>query len=201
MSGRAPLGGGSGGGGSGGGGSGGGGSGNRGAQRGARGKSAEGNAAIKGGQFSAKKFRNPREALGHAVALLHRTEPFASYKFGRFTAAIAGQVRRGHYIFTFEGERIVGYFGWARCTEEVAEAWVAGAQMPAYKDCLEGPCLVAMTFHATSRRATVYQARRGREINANCKIYIPREYTDGRPAKSRAVFNRILTGERPNRPD
>ena len=75
----------------------------------------------------------------------------------------------------------------------MAEAWVGGDTTPAYNDCLEGPCLVAMTFHAKSRRVTFYQARKGRELNANCKIYIPREYTDNRPAKSRSVFNRIVT--------
>jgi len=92
-----------------------------------------------------------------------------------------------------EDGRLAGYFGWARCSEEVAEAWVAGGAAPAYKDCLEGPCLVAMTFHAKPRRVTFYQARKGREINANCKIYIPREYTDNLPAKHRRVFNRIVT--------
>jgi hypothetical protein len=75
----------------------------------------------------------------------------------------------------------------------VAEAWVGGETSPPYKDCLAGPCLVAMTFHAKSRRITVYQAGKGREINANCKVYIPREYTDDRPSKNRAVFNRIVT--------
>ena len=147
----------------------------------------------KHGELSTHRFRNPREALGHAVALLRNVEPFASYKFGRFTSSLAGQVRRGHYLFTFEDGRIAGYFGWARCSEAVAEAWVGGDTTPAYNDCLEGPCLVAMTFHAKSRRVTFYQARKGRELNANCKIYIPREYTDNRPAKSRSVFNRIVT--------
>ena len=151
-------------------------------------------APAKHGELSTQRFRNPREALGHAVALLRQTEPFASYKFGRFAASLGGQIRRGHYFFTFEDGRMAGYFGWARCSEEVAEAWVAGGAAPAYKDCLEGPCLVAMTFHAKSRRVTFYQARKGREINANCKVYIPREYTDDRPAKARSVFNRIVTG-------
>ncbi len=151
-------------------------------------------AATEQGELSTRRFRNPREALGHAVALLRQTEPFASYRFGRFSASLGGQIRRGHYIFTFEDNRLAGYFGWARCSEEVAEAWVAGDTSPPYKNCLEGPCLVAMTFHAKSRRVTVYQARKGREINANCKVYIPREYTDNRPPKNRAVFNRIVTG-------
>jgi len=148
--------------------------------------------AAKRGELSTRRFRNPREALGHAVALLRQTEPFASYRFGRFSASLAGQIRRRHYIFTFEDNRLAGYFGWARCTEEIAEAWVSGETSPAYKDCLEGPCVVAMTFHAKSRRVTFYQARKGREINANSKVYIPREYTDDRPSKNRAVFNRIL---------
>jgi len=53
--------------------------------------------------------------------------------------------------------------------------------------------MVAMTFHAKSRAVTVYQSRQARKVNANCKVYIPREYTDDRPAKNRAVFNRIVT--------
>ena len=147
----------------------------------------------KHGELSTQRFRNPREALGHAVALLRQTEPFASYKFGRFAASLGGQIRRGHYFFTFEDGRMVGYIGWARCSEAVAEAWIGGGDAPAYKDCLEGPCLVAMTFHAKSRHVTFFQARKCREINANCKVYIPREYTDNRPSKARSVFNRIVT--------
>jgi len=145
------------------------------------------------GELSIRRFRNPREALGHAVALLRQTEPFASYKFGHFSASLGGQIRRGHYFFTFEDGRLAGYVGWARCSEAVAEAWVNGSTTPAYKDCLEGPCLVAMTFHAKARHVTFYQARKCRELNANCKVYIPREYTDNRPAKHRSVFNRIVT--------
>jgi len=44
----------------------------------------------KQGALSVRRFRNPREALGHAVALLRQTEPFASYRFGRFSASLAG---------------------------------------------------------------------------------------------------------------
>ena len=41
-------------------------------------------------EFSTQRFRNLREALGHAVVLLRQTEPFASYKFGRFAASLGG---------------------------------------------------------------------------------------------------------------
>ena len=44
----------------------------------------------KHGEFSTQRFRNPREALGHAVVLLRQTEPFASYKFGHFAASLGG---------------------------------------------------------------------------------------------------------------
>ncbi len=65
----------------------------------------------KPGELSTRRFRNPREALGHAVALLRNVEPFASYKFGRFSASLAEQIRRGHYFFTFQDGRLVGYIG------------------------------------------------------------------------------------------
>ncbi len=55
--------------------------------------------------------------------------------------------------------------------------------------------MVAITFHAKSLQVTVYQARKAREINANCMVYIPREYTDNRPPKNRSVFNRVVTDE------
>ena len=44
----------------------------------------------KHGELSTQRFRNPREGLGHAVVLLRQTEPFASYKFGRFAASLGG---------------------------------------------------------------------------------------------------------------
>jgi hemolysin-activating ACP:hemolysin acyltransferase len=147
------------------------------------------------GELSIRRFRNRREALGHALALLRDVEPFASYKFGRISASLSGQIRRGHYLFTIENDKLVGYIGWARCSKEVAEAWTAGEATPAYKDCLEGPCMVAMTFHAKSRAVTVFQSRQARKVNADSKVYIPREYTDNRPPKSHAVFNRVVAPE------
>ena len=65
----------------------------------------------KRGELTVRRFKNPREALGHAVALLRNVEPFASYKFGRFSASLAEQIRRGHYFFTFQDGRLVGYIG------------------------------------------------------------------------------------------
>ena len=41
-------------------------------------------------EFSTQRFRNRRVGLGDAVVPLRQTEPFASYRFGRFAASLGG---------------------------------------------------------------------------------------------------------------
>jgi len=55
--------------------------------------------------------------------------------------------------------------------------WVTGSTTPAHKDCLKGPFLSTMTFHAKAHNVPFYQKRKCCGINASRKFYILGEYT------------------------
>ena len=106
------------------------------------------------------QFADSAEALGRAVNLLQRVEPFASYHFGRFSNVLQGQIRRRHYVFAIAEGRAAGYAGWALCDEEVARAWLERQRIPTMEECRDGACLLGLTFYAvdqaTCRRLTRY---------------------------------------------
>ena len=52
-------------------------------------------------------------AIGLALVFLAGRKPFAAFSASELARTVAGQVRRGHCLMAFEGDRIVGYLGWA----------------------------------------------------------------------------------------
>lgn len=122
------------------------------------------------------RLKDPFKALGHALSLLAKVDPYARYPFGSLVRTVFGQIQRGHYVLTLEGRAVVGYGGWALCSPETAAAWVEGGSVPAYEDCLDGPCPVLVTFHSKSRAATFRQIRHMREIYPGTRVYFRRDY-------------------------
>lgn len=138
-------------------------------------------------------FRLPERtyAFGLAIDTLRRHKPFSAFKFGRFATVIKGQIRRGHYVFTFRGDQVVGYAGWALCEESIAKAWIARTYVPKYDECLAGDYWVGITFYAESREVTFFQSRHCRNLYPNVKVAFLRDYT-GRERMFETV-NRIKT--------
>jgi hemolysin-activating ACP:hemolysin acyltransferase len=134
------------------------------------------------------QFRNPYLALGIAMNLLRRVQPYASYPFGRFSNVLTGQIRRGHYVFTIADGVPIGYAGWALCEESVARAWVEGRAVPKASECLDGDCGLLITFCATSREACIRQIRHCRNLYPDKKIFAIREF--GTHQRSVELFNR-----------
>lgn len=134
-----------------------------------------------------RQFNDPALALGRAVNLLMRTEPFASYPFGRFTKVLLGQIQRRHYLFTIADSNPVGYVGWAMCSEGVARAWLEEQRVPRYAECRGGDCWVGITFHAATREVCFFQANYLRRKYPGTKAMGIRDY--GHRRRSAAVFN------------
>ncbi len=105
------------------------------------------------------QFADAAEALGRAVNLLQRVEPFASYHFGRFASVLQGQVRRRHYVFAVAERNPVGYAGWALCDEDVARAWLEWQRVPRMDECVDGACLLGLTFYAIDQRTCLLLSR------------------------------------------
>lgn len=123
-----------------------------------------------------RQLKDPVYALGHAVNLLRHRKPFASYHFGRLSSVLMGQIRRGHYLFTFDGERPVGYAGWALCEEQVARAWIERRHVPSFAECDGGDCVVGITFYAETTEVCRFQARWCRGLYPGAKVYGLRDY-------------------------
>lgn len=141
--------------------------------------------------LSCHRFSDPLAALGRAVNLLHKVEPFASMKMADLVSTLAGQVNRRHYLFAVKDRRIAGYIGWALCDEALGRAWVAGGRMPSYEECLDGDAFVLMTFHAESRAVSFRLIRQCRTLYPNRNAIFSRLYADGREGRFNEVFNRI----------
>lgn len=140
--------------------------------------------------LTAKRFPDKQHALAQAVVLLHATEPFASWRFQRLAQTLMGQIKRDHYLFVFDDGKIVGYAGWMRCSQEVADRFLHGDYTPTEAECEQGDCCYALCWYAASPEINRYQARICRKLNADTRIYIPRMYPDGR-SRAGVVFNKV----------
>jgi hemolysin-activating ACP:hemolysin acyltransferase len=126
-------------------------------------------------------------ALGMAVNLLRFSEPFSGYAFGPFAGNLMGQIRRKHYFFTLSGKQVLGYAGWALCSAEVAEAWLAERYTPRFEECVDGPVFVGLTWFSAAPRVSFFQARALRRLFPGQRGLWRRDY--GARRRRAEVFN------------
>ncbi|MGI9434595.1 MAG: toxin-activating lysine-acyltransferase [Geminicoccaceae bacterium] len=134
-----------------------------------------------------RQFEDPIHAFGQAVDLLRRTQPFASYTFGKLTNVLMGEIKRRHYVFTFDDRGPVGYAGWALCDEAIARAWIEERYVPNFAECSSGDSLVGITFYAAKAEVCFFQARWCREQYPGLKVFGIRDY--GRRSRQSEVTN------------
>jgi hemolysin-activating ACP:hemolysin acyltransferase len=128
-----------------------------------------------------RTFDNRAMALGLAVEYLMKKPAFAKLPFGHWSRVLTGQIRRGHYVFVLQGNKVVGFGGWAAATEAEAEAWLAGQPDATEISGAAGECAVINAWAADGPEvndALVAEAmRRTSEFRM---VYAKREYEDGR---------------------
>jgi hemolysin-activating ACP:hemolysin acyltransferase len=128
-----------------------------------------------------RTFENRAMALGLAVEYLMKKPAFAKLPFGHWSRVLTGQIRRGHYVFVIQGNKVVGFGGWAATTEAEAEAWLAGQPNATEISGAAGECAVINAWAADGPEvndALVAEAmRRTRDFRM---VYAKREYEDGR---------------------
>lgn len=141
------------------------------------------------GPIVCRQLQRPMLALGIAANLLRRRPPFANFNFGRMTAVLIGQIRRGHYLISFRGGTPVGYVGWAVTTTEIAERWLHEGYAPKYHECLEGDCCVLLTVFSEGRDITLHEIRQARLRYPNHRIYFMRDYAKKKKSRKAHVMN------------
>lgn len=143
--------------------------------------------AVSSNKIIARQHKDPNAAIGLAAAYVAARPPFGTFRADRLMSTIVGQVQRRHYAFAIQEGRVVGYGGWALCTRDVAEAWLAGRQVLASEVCRDGdvviPVIISTSEPAALRCLTMHV----------CALYPGRPYMGRRilPSGSRVCRGRI----------
>jgi hemolysin-activating ACP:hemolysin acyltransferase len=123
----------------------------------------------------------PATAFSRAVAHLMVRPAFARAPFGHIARSLAGQVNRGHYAFACRGDAVVGFAGWARTPEAVAEAWLTGERPFGDAEAASGDCLVLNFWQADTPEVSRFLLQRlGERLPGVRRVYAKRHYPDGR---------------------
>lgn len=130
--------------------------------------------------LNAVRHRSPLQALGAASLFLSQVEPFSNYRFGTWVDTLKGQILRNHYFFNESNGQIVGYYGWALVSHEVARLWIDNVRELTYEECLDGPCVLVMCNRALSRQVMFRQLAIMRSLIASHEmIYWKRQTPHG----------------------
>lgn len=92
-------------------------------------------------------------ALGAAAQFLARREPFAAFPAGLLLDTLHGQIRRGHYLFAVEGQRVRAYLGWALLDAAVAERLAGSGRVPRAEECEGADVVWLLTVGASDSAA------------------------------------------------
>lgn len=125
--------------------------------------------------------RNPYAALGRISTYLMSKPSFANLKFGGWMRTMIGQINRGHYFLVIEGEKTVGFAGWALADEVKAKAWASGGCDLDSNECRRGDCMVINAWAADNDAVNMFIRRELRRRGLGLKAaYAKRFYEDGR---------------------
>ena len=131
--------------------------------------------------FRAVRDKNPYTALGRVAVYLMTKPSFAKLGFGHWSRTLTGQINRGHYFFTLEGDKVVGFVGWALVSEEKAKAWAEKSIDFSSEDCVGGESMVINAWAADTGAVNKFNLREIRKYLTPLKsVYAKRFYKDGR---------------------
>ena len=142
-------------------------------------------------KLTSRKLRNPVLALGLAVELLRSRAPFTRFRFGKFASVIKGQIRRGHYLFTFRGAQPVGYMGLGGMLGEHRAGLDGGGLQPHLQGMHERRHLRPDHVRLPDQVGDLPPDPAEPVADPDRPIYFMREYKDGRSRKL-TVRNKIF---------
>jgi len=135
-------------------------------------------------------------ALGAAAHFLARREPFATFPAGVLLDTLHGQIRRGHYLFAVEGQRVRAYLGWALLDAAVAEGLAGSGRMPRPEECEGADVVWLLTVGAADGAALRAGIAAGRALYPGWRVMGVRHRSGGTP---RLLDLRIRGHARPAR--
>jgi len=133
----------------------------------------------------------PATAFSQAITHLMLRPAFARAPFGHIARCVAGQVNRGHYAFAVRGAEAVGFAGWARSAEPVAEAWLRGEPGLSDAEASQGDCVILNFWQADTPEVSRFLVDRlAAMLPGTRRVYAKRHYADGRTRPLRLEVGR-----------
>jgi hemolysin-activating ACP:hemolysin acyltransferase len=125
-----------------------------------------------------------------AVSYLMTDPVFARLPFGQWSRVLVGQVNRGHCLFAMEGEKVVGFVGWALTTKEKAEAWLTDNRDVGFADSMAGEVVLINGWKASGSRANRFLVDAVRRVIRDKQmVYAKRFYRGGGSRQVRVPVN------------
>ena len=128
--------------------------------------------------------KNPY-SLGLASVFVASHPPFDRFEFGPTVKTLFHQINNETHLILAENDRIVGYLGWLKTTEDIAAAWLDGEAALNYA---KGGNVAAVTiFVVNDPKDTIRMIKAAKLAEPDSHVYWKRYYTDGRPPSPRVV--------------
>lgn len=131
--------------------------------------------------------QDPFKAMGMATSHLMTKENFRQLTFVEAGRLIAGQINRGHYFFVRQKQSIVGYAGWALCSEAAGDLWLSRNIDVPLAEAESGDCILLNMWQADAPDINPLIVRELQRRNPDKKfLFAKRFYNSGnavRPLK------------------
>lgn len=128
--------------------------------------------------------RNPY-SLGIAARYFSEVELFRHFEFGPTVSSLLHQINDGTHLIVEREDRMCGYLGWIRTSQERAEAWMSGNGQLGR---IEGGSAIAVTmFHVQQESDILALIKAAKKLEPGLSVYWKRFYENGREPSLRAV--------------
>ena len=127
-------------------------------------------------------------ALGVAAHYVSRHPPFDAFPAASLMRTLSGQIERQHYRVALDGQRVVGYLGWALYGRASAERFAATGKPPADSNEAQPEVVWILTAVVTRPEALLALYRAVRAQYPGLRLMAMRHKAGGR----RVVYRRVL---------
>jgi len=128
-------------------------------------------------------------SLGLLCNFVSQFPPFDTFEFKHMTTTLRFQLETQCNLVAGYDDKIVGYLGWIRTTEAIAENWLNG-QGPLTAVVENSSAAVVTVIVASNSKYLLPMIRRAKVLNPDLPVYWKRQFIGRKPPTKRSVRKR-----------
>ncbi len=128
--------------------------------------------------------KNPY-SLGLLARYVAAAPPFSAFELGPSISTLLHQINDGTHLVATRDDRIIGYLGWLRTTEEIARAWLDNTGP--LKPHPDASAIAVTILLADDPGDVLRMIRAAKQAEPGLSVYWKRYFIDGRPPSARKV--------------